>query len=264
MSEILEVLREVRPPPHPLEACIFGNRVVFSKFFQRQLIYFLYYLKIYELDTGTNGLLNRQLLNAHTTGLKRFAHPCNACKSTIVLFMEITFIKMIVLGVLVGSSAGAGAAPPSSDGELLKSSSILQEEVDLATARIRSSKQFEAYLAATPSSVAFKLPPSVLSKFRRSMVFTERGLASFSYDGLIDYLNTKELYELLGLFGVQRTISSIPGIVGKNEIERKIIEVNDINPRQDSYCLINQGSNSCKYEYKSMCSQACSSSGNGR
>ncbi|MGD6669386.1 hypothetical protein VWZ37_22970, partial [Xanthomonas citri pv. citri] len=152
--------------------------MVFSKFFQRQLIYFLYYLKIYELDTGTNGLLNRQLLNAHTTGLKRFAHPCNACKSTIGLFMKITFIKMIVLGVLVGSSAGAGAAPPSSDGELLKSSSILQEEVDLATARIRSSKQFEAYLAATPSSVAFKLPPSVLSKFRRSMVFTERGLAS--------------------------------------------------------------------------------------
>lgn len=64
--------------------------------------------------------------------------------------------------MLVGSSAGAGAAPPSSDGELLKSSSILQEEVDLATARIRSSKQFEAYLAATPSSVAFKLPQACL------------------------------------------------------------------------------------------------------
>ncbi|WP_244220723.1 hypothetical protein [Xanthomonas vasicola] len=179
-------------------------------------------------------------------------------------FYENSVIKMMVFGVLVGSNAGAGAAPPSSDGELLKSSSILQEEVDLATARIRSSKQFEAYLAATPSSVAFKLPPSVLNNFRRSMVFTERGLASFSYDRLTDYLNTKELYELLSMFGVQRTISSIPGIFAKNEIERKIIEVNDVNPRQDSYCLINQGSSSCRYEYKSMCSQACALPGNGR
>ncbi|MEF2243261.1 hypothetical protein VNC20_21635, partial [Xanthomonas arboricola pv. pruni] len=91
---------------------------------------------------------------------------------------ENSVIKMMVFGVLAGGNAGAWAAPPSSDGELLKSSSSLQEEVDLATARIRSSKQFEAYLAATPSSVAFKLPPSVLNNFRRSMVFTERGLAS--------------------------------------------------------------------------------------
>ncbi|MFB9112630.1 hypothetical protein QSH39_009635 [Xanthomonas arboricola pv. corylina] len=128
---------------------------------------------------------------------------------------ENSVIKMMVFGVLAGGNAGAWAAPPSSDGELLKSSSSLQEEVDLATARIRSSKQFEAYLAATPSSVAFKLPPSVLNNFRRSMVFTERGLASFSYDGLTDYLNTKELYELLSMFGVPRTISSIPGVIGK-------------------------------------------------
>ncbi|MGW8340507.1 hypothetical protein ACWGY7_20630 [Xanthomonas axonopodis pv. khayae] len=182
--------------------------------------------------------------------------------------MKITVIKMMVFAVLVGSNAGAGAVPPSSNSELLKSSSSLQEDVDLATAQIRSSKQFEAYLAATPSSVAFKLPPSVLNKFRRSMVFTERGLASFSYDGLTDYLNTKELYELLSIFGVQRNISSIPGVVGKNEIERKIIEANDsgldINPRQNSYCLINQGSSSCKPEYKSICSQACALPGNGR
>lgn len=124
---------------------------------------------------------------------------------------------MMVFGVLAGGNAGAWAAPPSSDGELLKSSSSLQEEVDLATARIRSSKQFEAYLAATPSSVAFKLPPSVLNNFRRSMVFTERGLASFSYDGLTDYLNTKELYELLSMFGVPRTISSIQGLSEKTK-----------------------------------------------
>ncbi|WP_228736209.1 hypothetical protein [Xanthomonas euvesicatoria] len=57
--------------------------------------------------------------------------------------MKITVIKMMVFAVLVGSNAGAGAVPPSSNSELLKSSSSLQEDVDLATAQIRQASNLK-------------------------------------------------------------------------------------------------------------------------
>ncbi|MGW8341274.1 hypothetical protein ACWGY7_14455 [Xanthomonas axonopodis pv. khayae] len=96
--------------------------------------------------------------------------------------------------------------------------------------------------------------------FTRSMVFTEKGLASYSYNGLTDYLSTKEIYELLSLFGVQKTISAIPGVIAKNSIETKIIEGNtQIGPaaNRDTYCLINGPQRLCRPEYRSICSQAC-------
>lgn len=171
------------------------------------------------------------------------------------------YFLLPVIAALIFSSSHAFAQAPSADESALFNRSLqLQQDADLAVAQIRSVKQFNAYLASAPSSVAFKLPPSVLKGFTRSMVFTEKGLASYSYNGLTDYLSTKEIYELLSLFGVQKTISAIPGIFAKNSIETKIIEGNtQIGPaaNRDTYCLINGPQRLCRPEYRSICSQAC-------
>ncbi|MFA0923567.1 hypothetical protein [Xanthomonas fragariae] len=136
----------------------------------------------------------------------------------------------------------------------------LQEDVELANAPVNSQEKLISYLSANPSSVFFKLPASAQESFKSSLVFTDKGLASYYYESLTKYLTTKQIYQLLSLFGAQKTISFIPGITASNPMEKNIIVSESPytpTPRSGNICIINGSSSQCRPEYGSMCSRAC-------
>ncbi|WP_139120007.1 hypothetical protein [Xanthomonas graminis] len=176
-------------------------------------------------------------------------------------------IKSIFLALSLMASFGVyaeDAAASLSQTTYVDEVLLLQQEVELATAPVKSKEKFSLYFSATPSSVFFKLPVSVQDSFRKSLVFTEKGLASYSYASLSDYLSVQQIYELLSIFGAQKTISSIPGIVAKTSIEKKIIDSNaptatPMGLGEGKVCVINGSTKQiqCMPRYKSVCSRAC-------
>lgn len=89
-----------------------------------------------------------------------------------------------------------------------------ERELAYRLAPIKSKADIQSYLARTAGG---KTPLSALShgakrRFLQSLVFTDRGLASFDYRDLRVELTATQIHEILSLFGVQRSINAIPGL----------------------------------------------------
>jgi hypothetical protein len=76
------------------------------------------------------------------------------------------------------------------------------------TSQIQSAKELDAYLRATPNSPLDRLPAAAKQRFIDSLVFTENGLASYTYIDL-EALSPTEIYKILSLFGAEHTTSMI-------------------------------------------------------
>ncbi|MDO0844162.1 hypothetical protein EIQ06_14985 [Xanthomonas campestris pv. campestris] len=86
---------------------------------------------------------------------------------------------------------------------------LLEQEV----APIRSRAELQEYLKFMPAQSPLKyLSPSNRERFLNSLVFSESGLASYSYQDLEMELNALEAYKVLSLFGQQATVALIPGL----------------------------------------------------
>ncbi|HEX7840933.1 MAG TPA: hypothetical protein VF469_25825 [Kofleriaceae bacterium] len=75
-------------------------------------------------------------------------------------------------------------------------------------AQIRSDGDLEVYLKATPNSPLDYMSPAMKQHFLNSLVFTERGLGSFTYKDLTN-LPSEQVHQILSLFGAESAGSLI-------------------------------------------------------
>lgn len=71
-------------------------------------------------------------------------------------------------------------------------------------APIQSVQDLEKHLAENPNSPLLRLSDAGRTVFLDSLVFTEKGLASFNYKPLENELTPSQIHELLSLFGLAR------------------------------------------------------------
>ncbi|MDP5210734.1 hypothetical protein [Microbulbifer sp. 2205BS26-8] len=97
---------------------------------------------------------------------------------------------------------------------------------NLLLAPIKNQVDLQTYLASAPIE---NTPLVALSEVEReifinSLVFTNKGLASFNYDALSYGPTATEVYSILALFGAQALTPFLPGIMIASELDRSIME----------------------------------------
>ncbi len=173
---------------------------------------------------------------------------------------------MITCVALVSISSYATAADKSAnrDRDLLQEVSSIQIEVDRAVAPIQSKADLDAYLRSGIKSPLFALRKPLRERFISSLVFTNHGLASYSWKEL-STLSVEDSYKILSLFGEQGAIASIPGVSAKNRNEENILLISPTpsirhDTIENAACIVD-GSQTpvsrCVYEYGSNCNPRC-------
>src|SRR5690606_7401891 len=149
----------------------------------------------------------------------RSAEASNIMKSQKITRFLATFV--MASAALAGwAYASELAAAPVKDAYPGRGAEIVVEgiELDALFAPIRAWSHLENYLE-TPRGLAgpfAALSDRGVKKFLDSLVFTEKGLASFDGDVLVRELSASQIYELLGLFGLER---AAPVIADKARFE---------------------------------------------
>ncbi|SEO99434.1 hypothetical protein SAMN02800692_3110 [Luteibacter sp. UNC138MFCol5.1] len=129
-----------------------------------------------------------------------------------------------------------------------------EERVNVMTAAIRSKDQLHAHLSSDPTSPLLALEPSKRKSFVESLLFTDAGLASYSFLEL-EGLPSTSIYRILTLFGVQADTADIRRSVGfedaevENILKRYSQRPRDnlhrmcvISPHRPTRCVPNTGS----------------------
>ncbi|GLQ45183.1 hypothetical protein GCM10007862_02340 [Dyella lipolytica] len=167
--------------------------------------------------------------------------------------------------------AGSVAANTSQDSVNMKTSVVDEPkmtngQIDLATAPIASKEQLQAHLASTPTSPINKLSPSARFNFLNSLVFTQRGLASYSYIDLAG-LPVSDAYSILSLFGAQSTVGFIPDLRTDSALDQSILDraqsestsgfVHPMAQPKDQVCHVGPNGSGCASKYGSLCMDGC-------
>lgn len=131
------------------------------------------------------------------------------------------------------SSAGAVLASelPMSPGTSSQDSGVHQRALDEARAPIKSQADLQKYLSTEQASSPLnKLTSESKNRFLSSLVFSDKGLASYNYEELQDQLTASQIYDILGLFGAQATTSLIKGAAVENNVDRLIMQPGIVKP----------------------------------
>jgi len=109
---------------------------------------------------------------------------------------------------------------------LLARDANLRNEIDNATATIRSETDLKNYLQATPiaRTPLGKLSQSAQRQFLASVTFNENGLTGFDYRALSNELSASEVYQVLRLFGMQRVTALIPDLRIETPMDETIMQ----------------------------------------
>ncbi|WKD48172.1 hypothetical protein [Microbulbifer spongiae] len=98
-------------------------------------------------------------------------------------------------------------------------------EMDFQAAPIKTKAQLDSYLAVTPiENTPFKaLAETEREIFIDTLVFTDKGLASFHADVLSYGPTATEVYNILALFGSQSATPSLHALTIESEADRSIM-----------------------------------------
>lgn len=127
-------------------------------------------------------------------------------------------ISAVLFGILSWPALAYAAEPdPQTSGavrDALLERELINRDLAYRTAPIKSKPEALSYLARNAGR---KTPLDALSKgaqqrFLQSLVFTDKGLASFYYDDLRAKLTATQIYQVLALFGAQDSTKFIPGL----------------------------------------------------
>jgi hypothetical protein len=153
--------------------------------------------------------------------------------------MKIASLVFICVGFFVGPAQAASPVPSHGSDELhaAKDLALLQREISGRMAQIKSEVDLQAYLNSarglpTPFDL---LSPGSKRRFIESLVFTERGLGSFTYSDIRNELSLSEAYRLLALFGREATAASIRGIRVESEEDQLVFQAGAIGSRNLDY-----------------------------
>lgn len=132
-----------------------------------------------------------------------------------------------------------------------------QQEIDLSMAPIKSHAELVRHLRTVNDSPMTRLTPRARQQFIASLVFTRKGLASYSWEPLTS-LSVTDKWRLLSLFGLQSHARDVPGAAPANEIEQ---HMHDVAPMVENWhnkvCVIQAPDSWCDYRYGTGCSKAC-------
>lgn len=107
-------------------------------------------------------------------------------------------------------------------------------DIDARFARIKSWEELQSHMQASDdaSDALAKLSPQAEREFLDSLVFTELGLASFNGRVLARELSASQIYELLGLFGLQRMAPLVAADARiDSELDKSILELAGVDSR---------------------------------
>jgi len=104
----------------------------------------------------------------------------------------------------------------------LPAAAIDQRALDQIIAPIKSRADLGEYLQhMPPQSPLLALSENGRNEFLHSLVFTERGLASYRYIPL-QQIDIADAYRILALFGVQSSLAVSSGMQAKSEEGRQV------------------------------------------
>lgn len=135
-------------------------------------------------------------------------------------FGQSLMIVALAASTLVASADASSAGVQDGSGSALEAAVMAREMArDLAPIRSRSTLEELQASGRLEQTMLGQLPEDARKRFTDSLVFSERGLASFSYPELRSNLDGFQIYQLLALFGAQHSLVAIPGIRGLNTAE---------------------------------------------
>lgn len=124
---------------------------------------------------------------------------------------KVLLLPWLVLSV-VAPDAGAQSNAPVAIGETANPAAQEQREGrrnDISLARIRSAADLDRYLRTHETSPLDALSEPSRKRFVESLVFTDQGLGSYRYRELEAELSPRQAFELLSLFGAQKTVAQL-------------------------------------------------------
>jgi hypothetical protein len=91
---------------------------------------------------------------------------------------------------------------------------------------IRSQSDLQRYLSttATSGSPLGALSSGARERFLSSITFGASGISGFRYADLQSELTASQIYEVLGLFGVQKDVALIPNVRVRTAADRRLIK----------------------------------------
>lgn len=140
---------------------------------------------------------------------------------------------------------------------------------------VASKAEFSRYLHEHPEFPLHKLPRDAVENFVDSLVFTPRGIGSYSYLGLSPRLGVGEIRKVLRVIGAEDTLSSIPTLVqaqsgeDRGEVAMAISNVCDSanspwcetgagKTKTDSVCATDwDGKSDCEFAIGDICPSSC-------
>lgn len=178
-------------------------------------------------------------------------------KSLLVMLLLVTGIAQA--GEKSGSWGDATAE------EAIAELDLMLDQVDVATAPIRSKGDLARHLRDAKDSPLSALPPAVRAHFLGSLVFSRHGLASYSYLGL-DQVSITDLHRILQLFGATGHVVNMPHRKAASPTEASILLAATLrrqasglraDPVGNHFCVVSGSNSWCQYEYGSNCNDAC-------
>lgn len=134
-----------------------------------------------------------------------------------------------------------------------------QQEIDLAIAPIKSLADLEHHLTTAIDSPLAKLTPDARKEFIESLVFTSKGLGSYSWRPLAATLSVTDTWRVLSLFGLQSTTSDVPGPAATSDVEHHMLEAAPMIQHDwgNKICVVQSPNVWCETQYGANCSRAC-------
>lgn len=118
---------------------------------------------------------------------------------------------------------------------------LVQEDVNLALAPIKTKSDFDKYIKKIPKDSPINLLPGRdRMLFLSSLRFSDKGLASFDYQTLVDNLNVTEAFMVLSLFGQQHLVAKIGGLKIQSNVDKDILFINGATSRVRSKFFNNE------------------------
>ena len=139
-----------------------------------------------------------------------------------------TILTITYFALLAGVASIANAqhsTPPAP--QLTFDDQMVERELAALNAPIKSNQDLNDYLAAQQVTPLDKFSATARQDFLDSLVFGEKGLASFRYDLLEKELTPTDIYSLLSLFGLQGGTAQLDGAQAKTSLDRAILQMND-------------------------------------
>jgi len=135
--------------------------------------------------------------------------------------MRIFLRTALIFTAITCTAANAQQSPSA---RMLEEKEIVERDISVMLAPIRSKATLQEYLATHQKNSPFAaLSPGAKRRFVQSLRFSEKGLSGYEYGDLQHELTVTQIYKLLSLFGVETSASAIPGLKAKSKSDELIL-----------------------------------------